>query len=502
MAFLLLTLILGSILANALYNVFSHPLRRFPGPLLARATRLFYSYYRSIGKLEIKTQELHKKYGNVVRIAPDELSFVSGASWADIYGSKSSGGKQLAKEPFFYLGAMAPNGEKNLGASSDNDHARIRGVLSHAFSEKALHSQERVLNDHVTHMTHRIQQLGGAQTDAVRWLQHCTYDIITDLSLGSSAGALDCDTWNPSAHLVFESVKEGIAAIEVLRFLPFRSLLVRLLMKVFGASRRQVFDTAVEKARVRMATGNYERADFMSYILRANKTSKELTAAEMTANVALLLDVGSETTASLLSGCLFYVTRDSTILNRLTREIRDVFETSEQITLKRLATLPYLHAVLQEALRLYPPVAGATPRMTPPSGASIDGHFVPGNMTVAINQYAAYRVDTNFADPLEFNPGRWLGESDFSCDKREVVQPFSLGPRNCLGRNLAWAEMRLIIGNLIWAFDLELTVTSENWSDQRTWFIWDKPALLIRFQPRGFVDQTTMEALPRPNVLL
>ena len=384
------------------------------------------------------------------------MSFVTGAAWTDIYGSKpkNGGGKRLAKEPFFYLGAMAPNGEKNLGASLDDDHARIRGVLSHAFSDKALHSQEHVLRDHVTHMVHRIRQLGGAPTDAVRWLQHCTYDIITDLSLGTSAGALDCDTWNPSAHLVFESVKEGIAAIEVLRFLPLRSLLVRLLMQVFGTSRRLAFDTAVEKAGMRMATGNYERSDFMSYILRANETSKELTSAEMTANVALLIDVGSETTASMLSGFLFYVARDPAILDRLTTELRDEFDTAEQINLKRLTALPYLHAVLQEALRLYPPVAGATPRVTPQSGAlsifkpipdvapaqrfanipTVDGHFVPGNMTVAINQYAAYRVGTNFTDPLHFNPARWLGKEHFSHDRRDVFQPFSLGPRDCLGR--------------------------------------------------------------------
>lgn len=383
------------------------------------------------------------------------VSFVTGAAWTDIYGSKpkNGGGKRLAKEPFFYLGAMAPNGEKNLGASLDDDHARIRGVLSHAFSDKALHSQEHVLRGHVTHMVHRIQQLGGAPTDAVRWLQHCTYDIITDLSLGTSAGALDYDTWNPSAHLVFESVKEGIAAIEVLRFLPLRSLLVRLLMQVFGTSRRLAFDTAVEKAGMRMATGNYERSDFMSYILRANETSKELTSAEMTANVALLIDVGSETTASMLSGFLFYVARDPAILDRLTREIRDEFDTAEQINLKGLTALPYLHAALQEALRLYPPVAGATPRVTPQSGAlsifklpdiapaqrlanirTVDGHFVPGNMTVAINQYAAYRVDANFADPLHFNPARWLGKEHFSRDRRDVFQPFSLGPRDCLGR--------------------------------------------------------------------
>jgi hypothetical protein len=68
----LLSKIFGSIIAKTLYNVLFHPLRKFPGPLPARASRLYYSYYRSTGQLEIKTKELHEKYGSVVRIAPDE----------------------------------------------------------------------------------------------------------------------------------------------------------------------------------------------------------------------------------------------------------------------------------------------------------------------------------------------------------------------------------------------------------------------------------------------
>ncbi|KZL77278.1 benzoate 4-monooxygenase cytochrome [Colletotrichum incanum] len=481
---------LGTFIIKAFYNVFLHPLSAFPGPLLARASRIYYSYYRSIGKLEIITKELHDKYGDVVRVAPDELSFISGMSWDDIYGfkSKKRPGDRLEKEPFFYMGAIAPNGEKNLGASSNADHSRIRGVLSHAFSEKALYSQETVLVHHIQHMVRRIRQHHGAPTDAVRWLHHCTYDIISDLALGVSAGALDCDEWNHQAHLIFEGIKEGIAVIEILRFMPYRRQMMHLLMWAFGRSRRRAFEGAVEKARMRMATGNYERPDFMSYILEANDTSKALTPTEITANVALLLDVGSETTASLLAGCLFYLTKNPDILGQLTTEIREQFARAEEMDSKKLSRLPYLQAVLHESLRIYPPVAGATPRVTPPSGCIIDGHFIPGNTTVAINQYATYRASANFKDALEFAPERWLGDGRFQNDKRILFQPFSHGARNCLGRNLAWAEMRLILGYLLWNFDLELQPSSGQWDYQRTWFIWDKPDLMVRFKEYASVQ--------------
>lgn len=300
------------------------------------------------------------------------MSFNGGTAWRDIYGSKSkkSGEFRLQKEPFFYLGAVAPNGEKNLGACSDLDHTRIRGVLSSAFSEKALFLQEQILVQHADHMVQRIRDLQGKSTDAVRWLHHCTYDIISDLSLGSTANTLDCDSWSPLAHLMFEGIKEGIAVIEILRFLPFKAQMMRLLMSVFGKSRLAAFETAVEKAEARMATDNFERPDFMSYIARANESNRELTQAEITANVTLLLDVGSETTASALSACLFYLAKNPDVVARLVSVIRDNFKTGEEMDSKKLSRLPLLTAVLQESIRMYPPVAGSTPRVTPPDGCT------------------------------------------------------------------------------------------------------------------------------------
>lgn len=90
--------------------------------------------------------------------------------------------------------------------------------------------------------------------------------------------------------------------VEILRFLPFKHHILAFFMRMFGVARRQNFDQAVERARVRIDTQDMDKPDFISYILRANESAKALTSKEITANTALLLDAGSETTASLLSG--------------------------------------------------------------------------------------------------------------------------------------------------------------------------------------------------------
>jgi cytochrome P450 len=70
-------------------------------------------------------------------------------------------------------------------------------------------------------------------------------------------------------------------------------------------------------------------------------------------------------------------------------------------------------------------------------------------------------------------------------DKREAVRPFSVGPRNCIGQNLAYHEMRLIMARLMWEFDLELDGKSEGWTEgMKVRVFWDKGGLWVRVKER------------------
>lgn len=110
--------------------------------------------------------------------------------------------------------------------------------------------------------------------------------------------------------------------------------------------------------------------------------------------------------------------------------------------------------------------------------------------SVSIHHSAAYTSPINFYRPEQFIPERWLPEaknnpsSPFFWDRRDVLQPFSAGPRNCIGRNLAFAEMRLILARVLWNFDLELCNESANWSEQKIYTLWEKPALMCKLRPR------------------
>ncbi|KAH7026802.1 fusicoccadiene 8-ol C-15 hydroxylase [Macrophomina phaseolina] len=497
--------------AKILYNVHFHPAAAYPGPLRARATRLYYMYYRMSGRLEFKIKELHDRYGRVVRVAPDELSYNGGTAWDDIYGlrSKRRQGPNLAKDPHFYMGAEAPNGQKNLGAANDADHSRIRSVLSHAFSDRAIQNQHATIKEHVDRLIARLRETEGIATDAVRWMHHLTYDVIVHLALGQRARSLDCDGWHPQARAVFEGIREGVCLIEVLRFMPAKRLVLKLLLLLFGRARRRNFEASVAKATLRVEADAGDERDFMSYILRANETGREMTASEITTNSALFIDAGSETTASMLSGCLFYLLKNPASLEKLTTTIRNTYAAEDDMTPTSLAQIPYVNAVIDESLRMFMPVPASLPRVTPapdvvstpPTPAQVCGERVPAGIIVGVNQYAAYRSADNFKQPYSFVPERWLGDERFADDHRAVVQPFSTGPRNCIGKNLARAEIRLALARIVWTFDLELMPECRNWHDEmKTWFVWYKSNLQISFKPRdgGHLRAGAGSAPPSP----
>lgn len=157
---------------------------------------------------------------------------------------------------------------------------------------------------------------------------------------------------------------------------------------------------------------------------------------EMITLSEVLMIAGSETTATVLSGMLYHLLRNPSCLSRLTHEIRSSFASENDINLNSTTRLQYLHAVLEESMRIYPPVPTSLPRVTPKPGQIICDKFVPAGTSVGLHHYSCYHSAENFFDPDAFHPERWLKGEDprFADDRKDAFHPFSHGPRNCLGK--------------------------------------------------------------------
>ena len=139
------------------------------------------------------------------------------------------------------------------------------------------------------------------------------------------------------------------------------------------------------------------------------------------------------------------------------------------------------HEGIQEALRMFPPVPVGVPREVPAPGKEILGRFVAPGTRVSVHHYATYHSPANFGEPDRFLPERHLAGSDAAGkDRREALQPFGFGPRNCIGQNMAMHEMRLIMASLLLRFDLELCDPEADWFDMKAFVLWNKQPLMCR----------------------
>jgi len=159
---------------TGVYNLYFHSLAHIPGPLLARATPIPYIRRIRNGQMVPWLEEMHRKYGDVVRVTPTEVSFVTGeTAWPEIYGfrtGKNKTGSYLKDREWF---ATPPNGVYSMIAADDETHSRMRRNLSHAFSDKALREQEGLVQNLVNLLTQRLHEEVDEKkpvVDIMRWV--------------------------------------------------------------------------------------------------------------------------------------------------------------------------------------------------------------------------------------------------------------------------------------------------------------------------------------------
>lgn len=159
-----------------------------------------------------------------------------------------------------------------------------------------------------------------------------------------------------------------------------------------------------------------------------------MTRDEIMRTMGIMIIAGSETSATLLSGTVYYLLKNPEWLKKVQEELDSTFREESEMSFTSLSQLKILNAVIMETFRMYPPAPTILPRHTTNGGAKVCGIFVPPKCTVGVAQYAAYRSSRNFKNSETFVPQRFLDDPEYTEDKRSVLQPFSVGPRNCIGQ--------------------------------------------------------------------
>ncbi|KAH6696444.1 cytochrome P450 [Leptodontidium sp. MPI-SDFR-AT-0119] len=459
-----------------IYTFWFHPLAKYPGPRFAAISNFWYAWAWTSGRWPAILERTHAQYGDIVRTAPNDLSFRSPQAFRDIYAQPTKGRKLFPKTKYFWKTIDTP-GQTHI---MDVDAAqKSRDLLTPGFSPRALRNQESVIHQYADMFVETIKNLRGKGrgavdvTDAFNWV---TFDILGELAFGESFDAVK----NAKTHF-WTSVIIKANFIQILPGL-FERLPILKLLGPFMMSKNDAGIYAMhrsltmEKIQKRKAITDLAREDFFSHVLKG-----EFSDAELASHASVFMVAGATTTALTLAATTTLLAQNPHCFDKLKSEIRSSFKDSSEIDGEATARLPYLKAVLEEGLRMLPPIPWGPPRESP--GETVDGQFIPAGVLVSADVRLLAQDPRNFSEPRAFKPERWIEEKH---DRRLVNLAFVPGVRGCFGINMAQLEMRIVLAKLVFAFDWELEDPCVNLERQSTLYVlWELPKLNVRFSLRN-----------------
>ncbi|KAI1248554.1 hypothetical protein MGN70_009753 [Eutypa lata] len=416
---------------------------------------------RLSGRWPWVVEDILKKYGDVVRFAPNELVFVTPQALNDLYASHTKNLELFPKTQINNHG-----NDEHGGIIWEWDPLRHRQVakqLSPAFSGRALKAKEPALHKYSDLFVERMKTLGGGARGVMK---------------------------EPPYLSLLKGFSKTIVVIQMSWRFPLLSPLKYVFLLTAMRPHSHIRDHSQYQLEQRIRRkGAVEHLDYFEQLIPENreppKDRKDMRHLEQVAGQ--LLVAGYEPPALWLYYSMYYLLKEPDIRQILVKEIRDSFKSYDDITPAATALLPYLTAFLKESLRLMPGILSGMPVISP--GAMVDGKFIPKGVVCQSSTFALARSPRNFRDPLSFQPKRWLPEDHplydarFASDNRKGLHPFSQGPRICAGREVAWWESRLFIAKVLWTFDLEM-VPGQNVDmdrDLRGWGMYQKPEIYVRF---------------------
>ena len=376
---------------------------------------------------------LHDEYGHVVRIGPNDVSYTDERAWQDVLGSTQSAKYGMEKDESLakLIGGEMANPNSAI-PHADQKHTRMRRAFAPALTKHALRLQTPMIRSHVDEFVHEINQRLSRPVDMVDMYGFCVYNLFTDLFLGEPLDLFRSSKYHPWVKS-FTGFAKGTTMMGALHHFPIMRYILKAVLLTVGKSQRDAFlSVCFQRFDRRLATTT-DRPDLLHF---AMGDKKQLSVQELRDFAPFLIIGGGETTPSLLSGLTFLLLKNEKKLARLTQEIRSSFTNDEQMTMENLFQMPYLSACIEEALRVYAPVAGAVERVVPRGGASILGQHVPQGTLVTLCHHAIYHVSGNFSFPDDFVPERWLPEAgaEFAEDRKNALKSFSLGNQGCIGQ--------------------------------------------------------------------
>ncbi|KAL5360573.1 cytochrome P450 [Aspergillus floccosus] len=399
-----------------LFRSLSSPVAKVPGPWYTLFTGLAIKYHEFTATRRVFIHDLHKQYGPVVRIAPNEVSFASLEAIREIY---ASGGSGYDKTEYYDL-------FRQFNINRRKRELADRYAMTNILRES-----------HVSAIRERAEAFVAKCAAIAKGIDiyvylHCyALDGVTNFMF-SPGGLRSLDRAEDFAIMEELTYHQSLQKSLLHYYLPS---VVPYLPSFLIPRRSPLTNDYV------MTMTQQTHPDLHSLISRLARPDSPLSFLEAAAECKDHMAAGIDTTGDGLCFLMWELSQPQNlrIQDRLYEELRNTPSDTP------LDKLPYLDAVIKEGLRCFPPIPMSFPRYVPAGGRTIDGYFLPEDTIVGCQPYTVHHLHEDvFPDPDRFYPERWLEEKG-ATERNRLFFAFSTGGRGCTGRNLAMVEMRVLL---------------------------------------------------------
>ncbi|KAJ3537482.1 hypothetical protein NMY22_g5572 [Coprinellus aureogranulatus] len=477
-----------------------HPLAKYPGPLMWRITKFSAAWYGGQGTYHIKLKQLHNYYGPIERReCPKDLVRIP-----YVLGSEQPINRKVVWEGRRILPSKNFDINNHLiGVRDLQRHAELRKPWNKAFGVGPLKDYEEMLIARAGLLGTRLEEMCGdgvGKVDLVEWMNFFSFDFMGDIAFTSDFSLLK----DGDVNGLVRDMEEAQTMPTFVQHVPWLAKITRVTPYV-GTKLRRFGAFAVGQAGARAKKPMLKKDLFYHLIQAIDPEFMSNPLPFIMANAVVTIFAGSDTAASSLAMVFFYLLRNTRCYKKLQKEIDDsVADADDTIpSMEKLGQLPYLNAVINEAMRIQPPVPTSVQRAPKigSGGKMVGSMFLPEGTNVQVPPYVLHRDPRYFSpNPDAFWPERWLcqdsgpaiDDSEPETTTRVVHEraafiPFSAGPAACAGKPLALMELRYVTALLVHKFDMTFQdgFDAENWEaglrDRLTLF---RPPLVVDIRKR------------------
>ncbi|EGO55966.1 hypothetical protein NEUTE1DRAFT_86724 [Neurospora tetrasperma FGSC 2508] len=512
----LLFVIVVVILAIAVYRLYLHPLASVPGPRLAALSNIWHAYHARNGRMYLLGKSLHKRYGPVVRVGPNELWFDSKEAFKTIYSrfllpfistllTKPTLSLKFSpfKFPFPSL-QLQQHHPDTLDLLSERHLPRYRlqrRLIGPLYQLSSLKKFEPQIDAVLDRAIAQLRTLQGQEVDLKEWMHIIAVECLGAVVLSWSPGYIRDKSDGGTSTQGYLGWKRksvfglfpGITILSLMEGGPFGmgakvgKGVARWWSNTWGVTFAtpkgfKPFFTAVYQKvsrRVSMAAllwmsedvkvGKKEedkgKQDLLEDLIRLHQSKPEQFTETYLRRMAMTnFGAGHETLCSALTACMAMIGTHAAVQARVAEEVGSHLRGGGTVPFDTTARqLPYTLAAIKEAQRLHPVIAMSLSRTVPRGqggGVMLHGHWVPEGTTVGCNPVALHRNPDIFGEDADvYNPSRWLS-SAASKRLREILHlnlTYGGGARTCPGRHLAELIVWKVIPRLVAEFRVEVT---------------------------------------------